>query len=215
MSALLKAGSGAAQILSLEAGVATPPAAIADPWQAERAALKAEIDRIGRSLEAERRAAAAAIEQARAEGMRAGAAEAEDREDARLAALLRGIDQALGALSDRLEALDRLAPRLARMAIAKLFDDRESWSDAVAGAVAQQVRALRAGTVVAVHVSPLDFGTAEAFQTTRPGNARIALDSGLRAGSCRIECKLGQIDLDLPAQLDALTDLLDRMATAA
>ncbi|WP_010545494.1 hypothetical protein [Sphingomonas elodea] len=220
MSPLLKAGSGqtvrrfvAASVPETLPGFA--PAA-EDPRELELARLAAELE----CLEAARRQDAAEatrrIDAARQEGRAQGLAAAQAQEEARLAALRDGIEAASTAFAARLKILDELAPALVRGALAKLFDSFEEWSGPAEAAVARQLRTLGDAAVVHIRVSARDFPDPEvlAAMSERLGIVRTKLivDADLRAGASRIECRLGQVEVDVRDQWQTLSSLFEAMA---
>lgn len=82
--------------------------------------------------------------------------------------------------------------------------------------IARQLAALRRSSVIAIHVSPEDFPDAAALATLSAElgaeGLRVESDRALRAGASRIECRLGQVDLDVRTQWQALSALLAEMA---
>jgi flagellar assembly protein FliH len=216
MNALIKSDDATAIRTFTAPGEAQPvrrPApAKPDPVEAERAALRAEIARLAAELEAARTATTKAVAEARAEGRREGLTAADKRDDERLELLRTGIDDAIAAFDDRLETLDGLAPQLVRAALGKMFDDSGQWAAMAEAMLAKQLGQLRRSSVVVVRVSPEDFADAAALSAT---GLRVERDADLRAGACAIECKLGQIDLDVRDQWRALAVLLDSMAAEA
>lgn len=213
MSALLKSDAAA----GVRAFGAAPPVrteaapAPADPHEAERTAMAAEISRLRKSLADAVTKGEDDAAEALAQGHAAGLAEAEDREADRLAAIGAGVEAAGQALADRLDLLDHLAPQLARAALAKLFGATQSWAPMVEATLVHQLAELRHAAVVAVRVSPLDFADATALDF----GSDVTLDPQLAAGACRIELKLGQVDLDVRGQWAKLAALLDAMGTPA
>ena len=133
-----------------------------------------------------------------------------------IAALRQGLERARADLGERLGALDRLAPELARAALARMFADSEDRSALVEAMIARQLAALRRSSVLAIHLSPEDFPDIDALAALSAGlgaeGVRIETDRALRAGASRIECRLGQIDLDMDTQWQALSALLAEMA---
>jgi flagellar biosynthesis/type III secretory pathway protein FliH len=211
MSALIKSGDGKA-VRSF--GIAPPavPEARLDPRDARIARLEAEVARLRETLAKAEAAAEAAIGEAREAGEVAGLTRAEGREADRLDALRAGLGAAGASFEARLDALETLAPQLARAALAKLFGAVEHWSPMVEAMLARQLAALRRSAVVAVHVSAEDFADPDAVAALSGSDLHAVLDSELRAGAARIECRLGQIDLDARAGWASLSELLDGMA---
>lgn len=202
-----------------QTGLAAAPAAPVpgpDPRDAELGRLAAEIARLERAREDDAAVCARAIEAARSEGRSQGLAEAEAREADRLAALAKALRESAETFAVRLEALDALAPALARAALGKLFSDVDGWSAPVEAMLARQLAGLRRAALVTIRVSPQDFSDPQALALLSDslGIEGVALESdrALRAGASRIECRLGQIDLDVREQWQAVSALLEEMA---
>lgn len=202
-------------------GGARPPAEARempapDPRDIEQARLVAELERLQRQRAEDEAAAKRAVAVAREEGRQEGLAQAERREADGIAALRQGLERARADLGERLGALDRLAPELARAALARMFADSEDRSALVEAMIARQLAALRRSSVLAIHLSPEDFPDIDALAALSAGlgaeGVRIETDRALRAGASRIECRLGQIDLDMDTQWQALSALLAEMA---
>lgn len=212
MSALIKSGEGQA-VRSFGLAPAAPAAKPkADPRDAKIARLEAEIAGLREALAKAESHADIAIDDARRAGEAAGLAKAEDREADRLDALRSGLDAAREAFETKLAALEKLAPLVARASIEKLFGTVEDWSPMVQAMLAKQLALLRRSAVVAIRVSPADFAEARQIETLSAGDLRAGIDADLRAGAARIECKLGQIDLDARDGWSALSMLLAEMA---
>ncbi|WP_448661558.1 hypothetical protein ACG3SL_12910 [Sphingomonas sp. CJ20] len=185
------------------------------PSDIERAQLLAEIDRLHRRHDAAEDATRRAVEAAREQGRREGFARAERRDADGIAAIRQGVEQARADFVRQLDALDRLAPELACTALAKLFANVDDWAAAAQAMIARQLAALRRSSVVAIRVSAEDFPDAEAVAalsaTLAAEGLRVESDRTLRAGASRIECRLGQIDLDARTQWQAVSALLEEM----
>jgi flagellar assembly protein FliH len=213
MSALIKSGRlNDARSFALLREPATPAGIKPDPRDAERAALAAEVERLTLMLRDLEATSLQALAEAREEGRREASAQAAEREEDRLALLSGAMTEAGSALSVQLDLLDRLAPTLARAALGKIFDSCEAWDVPVQAMLARQLSALRRSSVVAIRVSPQDFPDAKALEALATNHVRAEIDAELRAGACRIECALGQIDLDARIQWAALAALLDEMS---
>ncbi|MEN2709392.1 FliH/SctL family protein [Sphingomonas sp. NPDC092331] len=219
MTMLIKSDAGVA-VRSFVGGVRPPAEArempVPDPRDIEQARLIAELERLQRQRAEDEAAAKRAVAVAREEGRQEGLAQAERREADGIAALRQGLERARADLGERLGALDRLAPELARAALARMFADGEDRSGLVEAMIARQLAALRRSSVIAIHLSPEDFPDADALAALADGlgaeGVRVEIDRALRAGASRIECRLGQIDLDMDTQWQALSALLAEMA---
>lgn len=179
--------------------------------------LRAEIARLESVLEdrevAHARALEAAVEEARAE-----AARAHRRDDA---AALGTLTTALGSLSARLDeklgGVETLALNASELALANVFDPPADMMGLVSRAIRKQVSEVRAELVLAVAVSPADFPDPEALTAvaaSAPG-ARIQIDDALASGACRLDLRLGRIDLSLPQHWAELRDRLRQLADHA
>lgn len=210
MSALIKSGAAAPVSILWPALSRSPPAP--DPGEIERAEMASEIERLRDALADARATAESEAAQIHARGVAEGKAQADRGDTERLELLAGAMAAANAAVTVRLEALDALAPLLVRAALDKIFGACTQWDSAVAAMVARQLAVLRRSNVVAIHVSPSDFPDCAAVEALAAGDLRVARDAGLRAGACRIECKLGAVDLDARDQLVALAGLLEDMA---
>lgn len=188
--------------------------AVADPFEAERAALRLEVERLSRALANAAKDADAAVSHAREEGLTAGRKESVERADERTRLLQDALGKAVKAFEARLDLLDGLSPALVRAALEKLLGDPMNWTALAEAMVARHLCTLRRSSVVSVCVSPEDYRDAGDLPRLGLGGHRIVLDPQLRAGACRIECKLGQLDLDVRQQWSELASLLEAMETA-
>lgn len=214
MSALIKSGAGQPVRSFGAAPVAAAPVAKpkADPRNVKIAQLEAEVAALREALAKADIDAEAAIGEAHDQGTAAGLAQAESREAERLDALRDGLKAAGERFDEQLSSLEKLAPQLARVSIEKLFGAVADWSPMVEAMLARQLATLRRSSVIAFHVSPADFADASAVAALSGGDLTAAIDPELRAGAARIECKLGQVDLDARAGWDKIATLLEEMA---
>jgi flagellar biosynthesis/type III secretory pathway protein FliH len=217
MNMLIKAGSaGEVRPLGLANHSRGPfsakPSSAADPAIEELAAARAEVERLQNALILARAEGAQAATTAYDEGHADGLKAAKRCEEDQLAVLREGLADAVQAFGSQLERLDGLAPALARQALAKLFDAADNWAAMAEKALALQLGKLRRASVLAVLVSPSDFRDTAALEALGTGSLRVAHDTDLRAGACRIECKLGQVEIDMREQWTALAALLDEMS---
>lgn len=131
MTMLIKSDAGIA-VRSFIGGPRLPveasEAPAADPRDIERAQLLAEVERLQRQRGEDEAATKRAVEVAREEGRQEGLAQAERREADGIAAVRKGLEQARADFAAQLDSLDRLAPELARAALAKMFAEGEGWA---------------------------------------------------------------------------------------
>lgn len=220
MSALIRAAEAVDMVRPVPAGPIARPAprpttAAATPAEPP-AALEAEIETLRDALRQAVDASAEAEKRAREEGREEGRDEMTAAEAKRIEALGEGLAAALARLDARLDALDRLAPLIARTALAKLVDDPGLHTELIGGTLARQLARLRRETVLRVRVSGHDFADDAALEALRAragiGRTDLVCDPGLAAGECRLDLELGHVDLDLDAQWGELARLLDRLA---
>ena len=175
-------------------------------------AIEQENAVLRRQLEAAAEAERDAEARGRDEGRREADEAARVEDDRRLEALRTGLDGALEKWRERLDALEALAPLIAHAALAKLFDDRDDYAEMATRMVALQIGRMRRDTIVAVHVSPRDFGDEESLAglAARLGAGELALgrDPALGPGECRIDLRLGHVDVSVPGQWAQLSSLL-------
>ena len=229
MSRILKLNghgdSGNIQPLSVALGEARDPTRVAsapavDP---ETARLLDERTQLLRRLEAHdaevadlRKQVEAAFRKGEAQGREAGQRAAEDASAARLARLENGIRQALDTFVQTLSGLEYLAPALARESLATLIGHGDTRAELVTATVGRHLRTLEAHSVLHVEVSQVDFQDDTALDALMqalgvPG-LRVKAQPGLKSGDCRIQLKLGSLDVGLDQQCGRLGAMLAQMA---
>ncbi|MCX8475461.1 MAG: hypothetical protein MT490_06650 [Sphingomonas sp.] len=219
MSALLKPGMGGTvrPLASVAARVAVDVGP--DPRDLECAELRAQLAALRDRLAEAEAAKVDAVHAAGEEAYRRGLADAEAGEAERLSALRDGIDAAVTDWRTRLESLDGLAAMLVGTALARLFEPFADLHELVTRMLARQLREIRRTSLVAIHVSRSDFADDDALAAlgrrlvSAETPVMIEVDPELVAGTCRVTCRLEQIDLDVRAQWSALAQLLDEIAT--
>lgn len=174
-------------------------------------ALQAEIDRLETQLAEQRRSTERAIIAAHREGRDEVVAD----DAARIAAIERGIDAALTTWRDRLAEIDRLAVVLARAALAKVFGDDADRAGRVARAIEHRVAQLQPRMIVGVTVSADDFAGGTLADLAARLDPSVALTAAPGApGSCRIDLRLGTVDLDPATQWMILDRALRELEAA-
>ena len=132
-----------------------------------------------------------------------------------LAALTASLGNAAVDALSNLGGAERLALLLCDAALARVFSNPAAHQDLVARAIRRQVEQLRADLVLAVRVSVDDFPDAVHIRQLQEAlglQFDIKRDPRLLAGCCRIDLRLGHIDLSLPAHWNALQAELRRLA---
>jgi type III secretion protein L len=218
MTGVIKAASSAtivrsfgplADVIEAVPGLTEAELALQEARQ-EAARLNAALSELqAHALEAEK--------VAREEGRLRGLEQAGDRIERNFQAICQAVDAARTAWEDRLAGLDALAAMLAQSALAKLFGDAPDLADLVARTVRARVQALGRESVVAIRVSEQDFGDEAAREALRSivavGATTIVLDPELDRGDCRLDLRLGLIDLGVTSQWRELNRFLDGLAS--
>lgn len=219
MSALLKPGAGG-RVRAFRGGIGAPAAgAMPDPRDQECERLRAQLASLEKKLAEVEAAATDAVGVAHEEGRSQGLREAEGREAERVSMLDAGIDIAIGDWKKRLEDWDGLAAALAGAALGRIFEPHDDLKERVTRMLARQLREIRRASVVAIHVNREDFPDRDALdaldQRLYADGASLAIevDPELEAGTCRIACRLEQIDLNARAHWSKILRLLDEMAS--
>lgn len=214
MSAVIKA-FGSEHGMRVQAfRLATAPAvAECDPVVERLLEAEARATGLEVALQEARSLTETLVARAHEDGMNAGLAAVEQREQARCEALGRGIATALDALSTRLDELDGLAAMIARKALEKVLLPSEDQGALMTAMIARQLAAVKARMVLAVRVNGADFATQDALNEIATSACRgireVTIDPDLAPGCCKIELALGQVDLELNDQWRKLAALLD------
>ena len=218
MSAVIKSNDAkalAARVRALDE--AAPPAVrkSADVVPPETMALKREIETHTRQAQQQADEIShlkAAVEKSRrdgeADGRRAGRAEAEAQDAARLGALQDGLERALARFEAEVDELERLSPLLALEALRKVIGDPASYAEILERSISHAIAGLRAGAAVRLEVSSQDFPDLSVLRDVASGGVEIRALDELAAGQCRIGLRLGQIDVGLGQQWGRLATLL-------
>lgn len=156
---------------------------------------------------------AAAREQGRKEGR-----ESAVRDQAKaISALESGVSDAVTLVRAKAEELEGLALAVAETALANVFANPKLHRQLVVDAIQRQLREVRRETVLAVHVSAADFpeagGLTELARTLGHADIRLLHDPALDQGACRIDLRLGAIELSLSEHWDAIRTRLKELAT--
>jgi flagellar biosynthesis/type III secretory pathway protein FliH len=187
--------------------------ALRDP---EVEALEARIATLEAALEDSAARAAEAIAAARAQGRKDAEASFTASEAERLQHLKEGVSRAARAISERLGGLDKLALAICETVLAPIFAEHDIHG-AMASAIRRQLNALQRESVLCVLVSPLDFSDEAALHALQRDlgldlQTQIACDEKLAQGECRIELRLGQIELSTPRYWQEVRAMLSALA---
>lgn len=224
MSGLIKkAQTAAAPVRALTAAARPAPA----PSREQRliAELQGELEQLRETLQAREteiashaKAIGDAFLAGEAAGREAGRAEAQARHDQALAALERGVGDAVTDFGRDLEALERLAGLLALEGMAKVLGGEHGHAELVRATLAHHLAGLSAAAVVRAEVSPADFPDQAALETLAAGvgfpRLQILADTDLAPGDCRIKLRLGALEVGIGQQWAGLQALLADTAVA-
>lgn len=202
-----------------EVPVEAPPPAM-DPellmLREEREGLRRRLEQQSSEIADLRKQADAAFREGESKGRDAGRREAEDQSAKMLAKLESGIEWALQAFAQSLAGLERLAPEVARHALAGILGQEGDRSDLVSAIVKRQLNAIETQSVLYIAVSAADFADdaallslSEALGTQK---AKVQAYSSLKSGDCRIQLKLGALDVGVDQQWGRLDVMLTEMA---
>lgn len=190
------------------------------------APLNAEIARLNEriaALEYEVAGHPAAIEEAQrqgvADGREAAVADYAAAQSESLAALRQGVDDAVAVFAGRMAALDELAAVLASECLAAMFGDPGERGRQLADAIRHQVKRLGSSAILKVSLSSHDIGddtalTALADELGYPA-LHLARDHGLGRGECRMQLRLGEVDVGIDSQFARLRAALHALAGGA
>ncbi|MEO7688275.1 MAG: FliH/SctL family protein [Sphingomonas sp.] len=214
---MIKARSAATMVRALgpDPQTARHDARAPEPSEAELALAAAtrEIERLQAALAEMRKRAPEAEALAHEAGRQQGLEEAADETDRLIAAVSAGVDQASAAWNDRLAELDALAAMLAQASLSKLFGDAPDLTELVTRSIRQRTQTLGRESVVSIRVSGADFPDEAARDALRSavatGSSDLVIDPALTTGECRLDLKLGSIDVGVASQWRALDRFFD------
>ena len=217
MSGVIKARSAATMVRALgpDPQTARRDARAPEPSEAELALAAAthEIERLQAALAEMRKRAPEAEALAHEAGRQRGLEEAADETDRLIAAVCAGVGHASAAWNDRLAELDALAAMLAQASLSKLFGDAPDLTELVTRSIRQRTQTLGRESVVSIRVSGADFPDDAARDALRSaiatGSSELVIDPSLTTGECRLDLKLGSIDIGVASQWRALDRFFD------
>ena len=217
MSGVIKARSAATMVRALgpDPQTARRDARAPEPSEAELALAAAthEIERLQAALAEMRKRAPEAEALAHEAGRQQGLEEAADETDRLITAVCAGVDHASSAWNDRLAELDALAAMLAQASLSKLFGDAPDLTELVTRSIRQRTQTLGRESVVSIRVSGADFPDDAARDALRSaiatGSSELVIDPSLTTGECRLDLKLGSIDIGVASQWRALDRFFD------
>ena len=200
---------------AVEAADHHPAAPVRDP---AIVALEAELETAHANFAKAAARHVKELELARAQGRDEARATHQRDDAAALAMLERGVSDALAHARARVDSLEQLALLLVETALEKVFTPNGDYRELTARAIARQLMQFRRSAMLRIAVSEHDFPeqrALEALSTRLGANVAMAGDPQLPAGACRIDLRLGHIDISLAEHWDALKAELRRLASAA
>lgn len=222
MTAIIKAGETDGRVIVREFSAKRPGAAfprvVAEEGTA--AALSAEVAKLKAALGAAETRHAEELRKIAADnfadGERAGRADAVRNEAASLEALRAGVAAGVADISRRFDHLESLAGALCRVALEDVFSPSHDYREQSARMLRRQIETLKPDTVLGVAVSAADFPEDGALTDLarelglQPSAFRV--DPALAAGNCRMQLRLGQLDLSLSDHWEGLCAAFRAMA---
>lgn len=159
---------------------------------------------------------AAALDKAFADGEEAGKVAAEDmfeeRREKALSMLAQAFDDAREDYRDALTGFETLALKAALQALRVIIGDPESYREILEGLIRKQVAELNSGSVLTMTVSRSDFPDSrelvELESSLGAPTGSLKLSDEMESGRCKIDLKIGAIELDMIHSLAEIADVL-------
>jgi flagellar biosynthesis/type III secretory pathway protein FliH len=227
MAAIIKSGDLASISSKVrpwkDARQAPLPPPTAEPI--ETLILRQEVERLSRELaqrgvevEKLRGDVRRAYRDGEDEGRKLGLKAADEGRAARLAALEKGLQDAIGAFSAELSSLERLAALLAREALAKILGDPTQYVPVLSEAIRHQIEQLESQSIIRILVSREDFADphelAELVSAIGRSDIDVNVSDELKAGECRFKLTLGSIEVGVRQQWERLSAALSALGGA-
>lgn len=195
------------QVLKLEAAASVrsldvqPPAKTPTLEERTIAALHADIEDLRQALKDAETRRLSDVEAAHKKGRDEAQAEFKRSEEDALAALKTAAAGALSALEAHFAEADKFGLALALAALEKIVAEPARYQELIVACILQQVKGLRQDTILSILVSNTDFTDEISLANLAAGlgaSAIVTASPRLSAGECRIELRLGAIDISLP-----------------
>lgn len=151
----------------------------------------------------------AAYERGTRDGREAAGTEQAERTELLAAA----IGTAERLLANRLEECELLSLQVAHAALARILGDESRQSQLVEETIRRHMELLKREMVVAIRLSPQDFGQPGDLDELRRAYPSISIDCDpdLESGDCLVDLRLGHLDLGLAGQRRSLAELIERL----
>lgn len=180
------------------------------------AALEAALATATKQNEALRPEIDKALKRGQEIGRTEGLKEANARDAERLKHLEAASRLAMTQFKSALDGMERLALLIARDSLDMLLGMPEFRSEILAHLIRHQVAQVDDASIVEIHVSAQDFQDRVAIDAliamAGSGELSVTADARLASGDCRMTLKLGQADVGLNQQTEALRHFLTDMA---
>lgn len=187
------------------AGALAPTAAAVDPVLEQ---LRLEVAALRQALADSKEDHSVQLSRARAEAKADAEAHFQRDETKALALLKETCGDARAALAEKLAEMDGLALLFCETALTPILGDADAYRDLVTHAIRRQCDALARDLIVRVVMSAADFPNAASggalAQSIGLGGVDVVTTPDIVAGACRIELKLGAIDLSVSQYWSAL-----------
>lgn len=198
---------------------AAVPVSVRDPelnhFEQEMGRLEVELADSRRLIEEAQQAHKAALVVAREEGFQDGLKEAVRNEEEAITLLGGAIDEAVAKIDEQLAGAERLAALMARECLDRIFGDDENRVHLLHEIIANQLRQLEQGSVVAIALSHDDIPELSNLASLEPlaGPAvKFIHRAELKRGEIAIDLTLGSLSVGLDQQWGRLRGALTELA---
>lgn len=177
--------------------------------EAERRDLEREVEDLREALARNNQDHAAELEETSRKARETALREANEKEIERIATLRNEMTQAVEHWENTLEDLELLALALAHTALDRLLSDPANKHALIKSSIARQIEGLRRESILNICLSPADYSddALRRLASDFGGGLVFRLDPELASAACRIQLRLGQIELSLPQHRSALNKL--------
>ena len=232
MSAVIKSKGrkGKKQISSLQdalankanvvPGVLSEAAVPMDPRLEEISRLNKALEKAEAEVEQGKKASEEAVKKAYEEGRAAALLSIEKNDKENLALLKTNLEALSDSLDKQMASTDLLSLAIAQAALRNLFESEESVPEIVVNLIKRQLRDIRQKLITEIVVSQSDFPDAQSLDDliAQFGSGfpiKIRSQGNMKSGDCRIELRLGYIDLSLKDYWEDLCFLCEEIANEA
>ncbi len=133
--------------------------------------------------------------------------------------LASSIREARDSFAVKIEELNASAVMICENALARLLGNPARYGELIEVAIKHHLEVLQQDMVINLRVSAEDFPQQESLaaiaNAAKTSPASVEHDPSLKSGSCRVELRLGTIDISLPEYWNALQRSFSRLKLLA